>query len=178
MNPPGSRLVYAGGLESGATLACWATQPTEPSRSLVTKIIDVAVPLNKWPTAAELEEQLLACDDRAMAERIRRKLCIRHSVGDGPTFSIPLHICHIGNTLLCGTMTEAYSLMQEKLRSSFPDRTILWVNLLNGSLGYLVPSSHYDNDQYAVWQTPLGPGGFEHLYTAAHDAIAAFLHDQ
>jgi len=178
MNPPAHQLAWDSCVESGAPLAIWKTTPRKPPLTIISKILAVEVPLNKWPTAAEMEEQLPLCKDRASAERIRRKLRIRNSIGDGSTHAVPLHVCRLGDTLICGTMMEAYSAMQEQLRRLFPNHTVVWMNLLNGSLGYLVPSRFYANDQYTVWQTPVGSGGFECVFAAARDAISELINHE
>lgn len=177
MNKPGHRFSFSEVVESGAPLALWKPEPNEPSLTLHAARIEVEVPLNNWPSSTDLEEQLQACNDRAIAERIRRKLRIRRAIGEKPTYSIPLHICQIGDAFLCGTMMECYSVIQQQLRSAFPDHAIVWVNLLNGSLGYLAPSDRYESDLYPIWQTPIGRGGFECISRAAHDAISRLVVD-
>jgi hypothetical protein len=53
------------------------------------------------------------------------------------------------------------------VRAAFPDRAVVWLNLVNGSLGYLPPAPLYDVDIYQVWQTPFERGGLEKVEAAA-----------
>ena len=68
---------------------------------------------------------------------------------------------------MLGTMTEAYSAIQSATRAAFPDREVVWLNLVNGSVGYLPPAPLYDLDVYQAWQTPFDRGSLERLTTAA-----------
>lgn len=175
MNPPGHALVYAGVVESGAPLAAWQQVPCVSSRELRAVVWPVELPLKQWPKAEELAQQFRDCQDRAMAERIRRKLKIRRCLGDGPHFPLELVAWQIGDAVLCGTMAEPYSAMQQRLRKAFPERSVVWMNLINGSLGYLPPADLYDQDQYGVWQTPIERGGLEQFAAAAEQLIAGWL---
>ncbi len=175
MNPPGKNLEFAGIIESGASLGIWEHTTSRPSRELNVKMQTLLLPLKDWPKAEELEEQLRECKDRTMAERIRRKLRIRRGIGDTSTFPLDLHICQIGDAFLCGTMLESYFDMQKELRAAFPDSRILWLNVLNGFLGYLPPSDRYGSDLYSVWQTPINQGAFEQVLAASKEAIGSIL---
>jgi hypothetical protein len=161
MEPAGTRLAFAESVESGAPLAVWKHQPRELSQELRPGEATVELPLKDWPSAEELEERRLACTDRALEERLRRKRDIRRSLGDGSTFSLPLHTWRIGDAILVGSCCEPYSILQRELRRRFTNRTILCVNLINGSLGYLPPSDSYDAEVYQVWQTPFDRGSLE-----------------
>jgi hypothetical protein len=61
--------------------------------------------------------------------------------------------------------------MQVELRRRFPERTVVCMNLINGSLGYLPPAELYDADVYAVWQTPFDRGSLERTLETATQAI-------
>jgi len=98
-----------------------------------------------------------------LQERLRRKLNIRLSLGDASTFELPVHVWRIGDTVLVGSCCEAYSVLQRELRRRFPDTTIVCMNLINGSIGYLPPAELYDKDTYTVWQTPFDRGSYERL---------------
>jgi hypothetical protein len=69
--------------------------------------------------------------------------------------------------LVLGTLAEAYSQIQQKVRRAFSDREVVWLNLVNGSVGYLPPESHYELDLYQVWQTPFDRGSLELVERAA-----------
>ncbi len=56
--------------------------------------------------------------------------------------------------------------MQQHLRQHFPDRTIIYINLINGSIGYLPPAELYSSEVYQVWQTPFERGSLESLAAA------------
>jgi hypothetical protein len=113
--------------------------------------------------------QFAACTDRAIAERIRRRLRIREALGDGPTFALEIWGWRIGESLVLGTMAEAYSCIQENVRAAFPDREVVWLNLVNGSVGYLPPAPLYDVEIYQSWQTPFDRGSLELLQDATID---------
>ena len=170
MEPPGQALVFDRAVESGAPLAAWRREPrpaTHATTSLAARCRTVDLPLKDWPSAAELAAQFAACTDRPIAERLRRRLRIREAIGDGRTFPLEIWGWRIGEALVLGTMTEAYSAIQSATRAAFPDREVVWLNLVNGSVGYLPPAPLYDLDVYQAWQTPFDRGSLERLTTAA-----------
>jgi hypothetical protein len=177
MEPPGAQLGYAGVVESGAPLAVWKHERDEPSRHLRAIRASANLPLKNWPSAEELESQRRACNDRALEERVRRKLNIRLGVGDGSTFELSVYVWRIGDAVLVGSCCEAYSVLQRELRRRFPDTTILCMNLINGSVGYLPPAESYDADVYAVWQTPFDRGSYECLLETMTREIRDVLND-
>jgi len=83
----------------------------------------------------------------------------------------------IGEALVIGTMAEAYSRIQRRVRTEFPGQAVVWLNLVNGSIGYLPPVELYGTDVYPVWQTPFDRGSLERLEEAAvalgHDLLAS-----
>lgn len=161
MEPPGTALTFRGTVESGAPLAVWKHEPHEASRHLRAIETAVDLTLKDWPSADELERQRAACTDRALQERLRRKRDIRRSLGDESTFRLPITVWRIGDAVLVGSCCEPYSQLQQELRRRFPNNTILCMNLINGSLGYLPPAELYDVDVYPVWQTPFDRGCLE-----------------
>ncbi|TWU17153.1 hypothetical protein Pla52o_54920 [Novipirellula galeiformis] len=173
MEPAGTQLSYDGALESGAPLAIWKHQPRESSRVLAGIEKTVEIPLKDWPSADELERQRLACTDRALEERLRRRRDIRRGIGDGSTFALPIYAWRIGDAVLVGSCCEPYSFLQQELRRRFPDHTILCMNLINGSVGYLPPAPLYDTDVYPVWQTPFDRGCLE----TTLDAMTGVIED-
>ena len=80
----------------------------------------------------------------------------------------------VGDAVIVGSLVEAYSCLQQELRSRFPARTIVWI-LIHGSIGYLPPAPSYDEEVYQVWQTPFERGGLETLTDAAENAVRALL---
>jgi hypothetical protein len=172
MEPVGQALVYDGVVESGAPLAAWKREPVGVSRDLFAEVRTVPLPVKDWPTADQLKRDYETSTDRALAERVRRKLMIREGIGDGKTFPLEMWHWRIGNAELTGAFPESYSWVQKEVRSKFPDRTIVWLNLINGSVGYMPPAALYDGNVYQVWQTPFERGSLEMLAKAAQDAIA------
>jgi hypothetical protein len=177
MEPPGAQLSYTGVVESGAPLAAWRHAPSEPSQQLRTLRTQVELPMKNWPSADELEKQRRACTDRALEERLRRKLNIRLGVGDGSSFELPIYVWRIGDAVIVGSCCEAYSVVQRELRGRFPHMKIVCMNLINGSIGYLPPAELYDADLYAVWQTPFDRGSAERLLETMTRAIRDVLND-
>lgn len=173
MEPAGQRLVYSGVLESGAPLAIWNHEPRELSNQLRAIAPTVTLPLKDWPSAEELERRRSVCTDRAIEERIRRQRDIRRGLGDGSTFPLPIYAWRIGDAVLVGSCCEPYSLLQRQLRQRFVGRTVICMNLINGSIGYLPPADLYETDVYPVWQTPFGCGALE----TTIDAMAAAIDD-
>ncbi len=171
MEPPATKLVFDSVMESGAPLALWRHRKFTPSRQLHARESFIELPLKDWPTAQELEDQRLNCDDRTVQERLRRKRDIRRSVGDGQTYSLPVYTWQIGDIVLIGSKAEAYSILQTTLRSRFPDKTLLCMNLINGSIGYLAPRELYDKNVYQVWQTPFAEGSLETTIEGATNII-------
>jgi hypothetical protein len=163
MEPPGTELGYAEVVESGAPLALWRHEPNGSSQELRAMSASVALPIKNWPSAEELESQHSKCTDHALKERLRRKLNIRLALGDASTFELPVHVWRIGDAVLVGSCCEAYSVLQRELRRRFPDTTLVCMNLINGSIGYLPPAELYDQDVYAVWQTPFDRGSYERV---------------
>lgn len=180
MAPPGTRLVFDRVVESGAPLAVWRHERrvmAGATTTIAARRATVDLPLKDWPTAAALTAEIAACPDRTRAERLRRRLRIRESIGDDGTFPLEVWGWRIGGALVIGTMAEAYSRLQRRLRGAFPGHAVVWLNLVNGSIGYLPPADLYDTDIYPVWQTPFDRGSLERLEEAAialgHDLLAS-----
>ena len=175
MEPPGQALCYEGSMESGAPLALWRNRIQEQSPVLRAAERTIELPMKDWPTAAELESQRIACKDRVLAERLRRKRDIRRSLGDAQTVSLSIYAWRVGDAILVATPGEAYSQLQRDLRSRFPNTSIACMNLVNGSIGYLPRAADYDRDLYAAWQTPLARGSLEQLNQAMTQVIEHLL---
>lgn len=175
MEPPGTRLAFLRTVESGAPLAVWKHESCELSHELRAIQTSVELTIRDWPTANELEQQRLACTDRALEERLRRKRDIRRGLGDGSTFSLPITAWQIGDAVLVGSCCEPYSMLQKELRGRFPNHTIVCMNLINGSIGYLPPAELYDTDVYPVWQTPFERGSLEKTLETMTEAIRNVL---
>jgi hypothetical protein len=175
MLPPATALQYTGVVESGAPLATWARCPFAPSTQLKVRELAIDLPVREMPSAGQLERDLIACTDRTMAERIRRKLLIVQSMGGGPTWSQPAWIWRIGDSFLVGHPNEAYSEFQVAIRAAFPQHAIVVMNLVNGQSSYLSPPELYDQDIYQVWQSPFDRGALPLFAKTCHDAIARMI---
>jgi len=168
MLPAGTRVEYCGAIESGSALADWRRLPdSPPSSELKAAMNTVEIPLKEWPSVEELGEQFAGCRDRALAERLARKLRVRRMVGDGNTTTRKLWLWQLGDSVIVAHGNEAYSLMQTTLRARFPGRPIAVANLVNGACGYLPTEEMYDCDVYPVWQTPFDRGSLERVIDAS-----------
>jgi len=163
MEPPGTKLDFSGVCESGAPLAVWKREVCSHSSDLTAIRAEIKLPLKGWPSAEELEEQRKAATDRQTEERLRRKQDIRRSLGDGDSFPLPVWIWKIGDAILVANMCESYSWIQQQLREKFPDTAVIYLNLANGSMGYLPRTEMHAEDVYQVWQTPFAAGSLEKL---------------
>ena len=157
MLPPGQALRYEGVVESGAPLAVWLPAPFEPSRVLAGASVDVPLPLKPMPSEEQLEAELAATDDRAIAERLFRKLQILRSLSGDDHQVFPAWVWRVGDSLLVAQANEPYSAFQEDLRSAFPEHTVVVMNTSGAEMGYLYPPALDGEDVYQVWQTPFGP---------------------
>jgi len=171
MEPAGTQLRFSGTVESGAPLAVWKHEERGLNDRLEALSMSAELPLKDWPGAEELERQRAECPDRALEERLRRKRDIRRAMGDGETFDLEIHAWRIGDAVLVGSCCEPYSILQRELRRRFPDRTVICMNLINGSIGYLPPRELYDKDVYQVWQTPFDRGSLERTIERMSEAI-------
>ncbi len=175
MGPPEMELAYTGALESGASLALWRRKPAPGRGLLAAECRAVTLPLKKLPAVAELAATLAHCADPVQAERLRRKLHIVRAVGDGPTYHLPFWIWRVGDALIIGQPSEAYSLFQRCLRTRFVERPVVVANLVNGSNGYLVPADRCHDGLYAFWSSVFDTGAFERLLDRCLVEAAALL---
>ncbi|WP_437200859.1 alkaline ceramidase [Planctomicrobium sp. SH664] len=172
MEPPGTALQYQGVVESGAPLAIWKPVEVPAATTLEAAMSTVELDLKDLPTVAEIEELRKVSRDRALTERLNRKLDVRRKVGDGSTFAMPVLSWKIGNTLLVGTMAESYSAFQTEIRQQFSQQPVVCMNMINGWIGYLAPAELYDEDLYQVWQSPFARGSLERTISAAVDLLS------
>jgi len=164
---------FTGVVESGAPLAIWRPKARTPSGALRALQVDVELPLKDLPSAAELEASLQACEDRVQSERLRRKLRVRRTVGEGKMVTMPLWVWRVGDGYFVGQPNEAYSLLQTELRRAFPGNAITVMNLVNGGAGYLAPASLQGEDLYQVWQSPFARGCLERVIAAAAEGLSS-----
>lgn len=167
MLPPENELSVKGFVESGAPLAIWAQKNINASTWISCDMVLVQMELKPLQSIQEIEHEYEQCDDPVLKERLKRKMGVRKSVGQGTNTEAPLWIWRLGNCLLIGHPNEAYSKFQEELRKNFPKTTIAVMNVVNGHIGYLPPQNLYDKNIYAVWQTPFASGSLERLIKVA-----------
>jgi hypothetical protein len=171
MLPPRTALEYAGVVESGAPLATWKRAARTPSGVLDARMIEVELPLKDMPSVAELEAALKACEDRVQSERLRRKMRVRRTVGEGTSAKVPLWAWRIGDGFIVGQPNEAYTLLQTGLRKTFPKNAVTVLNLTNGGIGYLAREELQKEDLYQVWQSPFAKGSLERVLSSATAAL-------
>lgn len=167
MQAPKKEISFVKVVESGAPLALWEAITYHPQTNLSCKLIEVEYNLNELPPLEEIEQQHKACEDRVMKERLWRKRGIRLDLGDGNSVKVPLWVWKLGNSLLIGQPNESYSEFQIKVRDELSLVTVVVMNLVNGSIGYLPPASLYKKDIYSVWQSPFAAGSLEKLTETA-----------
>jgi hypothetical protein len=163
MLAPGQALRYEGVVESGAPLAVWLPGPFQPSTELAGGAVDVPLPLKPMPSEAELEAELEATDDRAIAERLFRKLQILRSLSGDDHQVFPAWVWRVGDSLVVGQANEPYSAFQEDLRRAFSETTVVVMNTSGAEMGYLYPPELDGRDVYQVWQTPFGRDALQTL---------------
>ncbi len=163
MLPPGRALRYEGVVESGAPLAVWLPARFEPSPALAGGAVDVPLPLKPMPSEEQLEAELAATEDRAVAERLFRKLQILRNLSGGDHQVFPAWVWRVGDSLVVGQANEPYSAFQEDLRRAFPETTVVVMNTSGAEMGYLYPPELDGQDVYQVWQTPFGRDALQTL---------------
>ena len=175
MLPPGKGYQFAGVQESGAPLALWRETAIEPSPILFGREFGVELSLKDMPLAEELAGQLRDCRDRVQAERIRRRLHLRQSIGSGPRFRLPCWIWRLGDAVLVGIPGEAHSPLQMELRRRFPQQTVVVMNIVNGYYSYLPPAADYAVSSYQVQVSLFEAGCLEVLVGACAQAVGKIL---
>lgn len=159
-------------------MALFAEKKIVPSTIFKQVKIQVTVPYKKLPSVAEITAEFEACEDRVMKDRLWRKLNTRKSIGDQTHAQIPVWVWQFGDAFLVAQPNEVYAVFQEQIRAHFPDRFIAVINIANGYLGYLPPQDLYQNDMYAVWQTPFEKGSLEILINATITNIEKLIADE
>ncbi len=177
MQKPATGLKFKEVVESGATLALWATEKLMPSGRLRAEMTGIEFPLKEFPLLEEIEKEWSACEDPVIKERLWRKRCIRKAIGDGTTAIVPLWVWQLGDSFLAGQPNESYSEFQTELRHAFPGHAIAVMNIVNGSVGYLPPRRLYAENAYPVWQTPFAAGSLDILKSTAEKTIQNLIAD-
>lgn len=175
MLPHRQALRYVRCQESGAPLAVWRPAPFTPSRALKALRLELALPMKPLPSPQELEAQLAAAADRVLHERLKRKLQLVQTLGQGPTSQQHAWVWRLGSTCLVAHPNEAYSQLQLDLRQALAPASVVVLNVTNGWGGYLYPPAVEGRDLYPVWQSPFTGQALGTLTTAATAAARQLL---
>lgn len=175
MPTPNMKPAYQHKLQSGAPLAIWKEERYEPSTILQSSMVWVDLPLKPLAALSDIEQQITACKDPVLKERLWRSRGIRITVGEGETFTTPIWIWRIGEVILAAQPNETYSDFQTIIREHFSNRKVAVLNMVNGYTGYLPPAEMYSRNQYAVWQTPFGSGSLEILTETTLRGISSLV---
>jgi len=179
MEPPGMRLVFDRVVESGAPLAVWRHERAVASSALAAVETSVELPIKDWPSTEELEKQRLSATNQWTRERLQRLHFTRLALGDADTFLLPIWVWRVGDAVFAGLASEAYSHLQQQLRSQFPRLAVVCMNLVNDTIGgYLPPAYLYDQDIYQVWRTPFDRGSLEMTTDSLLQAICQLTANQ
>ncbi|MGP6169614.1 hypothetical protein ACTU6V_00220 [Microbacterium sp. A204] len=161
---PGAELTLDSVVESGAPLAIWAAQAAEGGAVASESMTSVELPLRDLPTLDELAEEWRDIDPRSRDERLGRARNLRDGYITGPTVQHPVWAWRLGDAVIVGHPGEAYSRLQTRLRTRFPETPIVVMNLTNGpGFVYLPTREAYQRGAYQAWQTPLAAGALELL---------------
>ena len=194
LTPPGTEMLYAGPVISGATLGAWSHEPLgEKRRAAVghtrTAQIDLELPFLELPTKSQLEIQLQewkqreadalaggqdreTADCRAMVERTRR--AFRRIEPVTPSGKAPYRVVMwaIGEGVVVFVNGEPYNVLQMELRARHPKTAILVTVLCNhGTGGYLLPHDEYGAGLYQESAAVMGPGALEQVMDAVSDQL-------
>ncbi len=177
MHPHGHELGFSEIVESGAPLAVWRLNARAADAAQVMgELVELPLPIKAdYPTLDAIETELARATEPFMRERWTRKRRLRKTLGDADHYPLGLWVWRLGDVVFVGYPGEAFSTIQLDLRAAFPDQTVVVMNVVNGSIGYLPPDALYDEDMYEVWQTPLDRGCLEKLRDASTDTIRALL---
>ncbi|HLU92524.1 MAG TPA: hypothetical protein VKZ54_00305 [Membranihabitans sp.] len=168
---PGRKYAFDGSVESGAPLAIWTAVEAGISNELMAYQYLTRYQIKDFPKYKDLKESMDHSKDRVERERLWRKMAIRKAIGDGDEVNTGLWVWKLGDAWVIAQPNEAYSELQVGIRTMFPDLAIAVANLVNGSYGYLPPEDLYQEDIYAVWQTPFAKGSLEQLTSQVCEII-------
>ncbi|HTL51214.1 MAG TPA: hypothetical protein VL860_01430 [Planctomycetota bacterium] len=184
MLPPLCESYFEQVVESGAPLATWNIRPRfrfnlDAGKVPACKLQAMRASTDylikeEYPPAAEIELQLadaIRRGERVLGERLRRKLAVRQSMGDGTHVTSHQWLWQVGEALVAGVPNEAYSQLQMELRKQLAPHEVVVMNLVNGSTAYLPPAALYSQDVYQVWQTPYDRGCLEQTISACSEGL-------
>jgi hypothetical protein len=148
MFPPGVSLAYAGIEESGAKLAQWRQEHSRGNPVIATRRVLVRLDLVEMPTREDLQRDIAAATEEYARERLRRKLALRETVGDGEAADFPFIVWQLGDAFMVALPAEAHSPFQMELRRRFPENQAAVLNIVNGYLSYIPPRADYARSTY------------------------------
>lgn len=164
MLEPGKTHSYDVTIESGAPLGTFVSKlkPPESLQVSETRMLSLRTQKNEPPPTTNAT---------VMADRLLRASRIIGNV-NSQTTEFPVTFWKVGEAVFIAYPGEAYSLLQESVRSAFPEKFLLFINLANGAhCGYVAPQIAYDTVRYQAWQSPLHAGCLEQLIEFCEDYI-------
>jgi hypothetical protein len=175
MLPPQTSIAYERIEESGTKLAVWREEPFPASTRITARRVRVLLDLAPLPSREELQRALAAATEEFVRERLRRKLALRETAGDGPVGEFVFTVWQLGDSFLVALPAEAHSLFQQELRRQFPEQRIAVLNIVNGYLSYIPPRLDYELDTYQSRVAIYAAGAAEKVLDAATRTIAELL---
>lgn len=185
--PANTAFKYAGKIVSGAAIGCWAREPMdhtrrgqlaawECSRSRIQ--LDYRSDLRRYDevdaelkglllqerSARDSQDEELAQQYRALAERQKRALGRLQSMPAGATYPLQSTVWRMGDAIWIAVQGEPYSLLQTRIRERFPHNPIIVSTIANGwGPSYIAPKELYGRGIYQESIAWLAPGSLELL---------------
>jgi len=181
--PRVERLVQV--LESGAELGIYADEPgPEPDATLRLATRTIQLPLVKLPTVAEAEADFerkaadLAAarntDDEneirwksMLARRAQMRLRTCQNYSGQSAADLELQAIRIGGLALVCLPGEPFAEIGVEVRRRSPFRVTMFSGYSNGQFAYIPVRKEYELGGYGVAESPVAPGGAEHLIEEA-----------
>jgi len=177
MLPPRKSLAFQRVEESGARLGCWQPVDFKPSRSGNAQRYEIPLPLRPLEPVDDLQQQLAECRDRALAERLERKIHLSRALHERNNGGLSIWCWKLGDTLWVGLPAEAHSPFQKELRRRFADQAVIVMNLVNGSQGYLPPRGDFQKKTYQSSIALFQPEAHERVLQATIDKFEQLSQD-
>jgi hypothetical protein len=175
MFPAGVSLAYAGIEESGAKLAMWRQEYSSGNTTIAARRGIVRLELVEMPSREQLLQEISTATEEYVRERLRRKLSLRETVGDGEAADFPFLVWQLGDAFVVGLPAEAHSPFQMELRRQFPNNQIAVLNIVNGYLSYLPPRADYVRGTYQSKVAIYKAGAAEKIVAAVYGTISDLI---
>jgi hypothetical protein len=174
--PPGVRYRFDRTVSSGADLGVWKTESCEVPENLAAERTCVDLPLKPYESLESLHQQLAECKEKSIAERLRRQILRVKSLGGGESYPSPLTLWQVGSSVWVAQPEEAYACYQQSLRSAWPERIVLPLNLAGSpTLSYLYPEELADDYRYPVWVSTFKPEAYPRVLRHTLERLESFL---